>query len=108
MGCNCKNVRDTTVPEGKLMNQGKGINTNIIFKWLIFIGMAILSPLFLPPFIYFLYKLIITRSDVDASFFITSGLKLVKTYMMVNKYTEVYAADLEVYDEKSELSVVNV
>ena len=70
--------------------------------------MVILSPLFLPPFIYFLYKLIITRSDVDASFFITSGLKLVKTHMMVNKYTEVYAADLEVYDEKSELSVVNV
>jgi hypothetical protein len=108
MGCNCKNVRDTTVPEGKLMNQGKGINTNTIFKWLIFIGMSILSPLYLPFFIYFLYKLILKREDFDISFMLKSGVKLIKTYMMVKKHTGIVLADLEVYDEKSELAVVNV
>jgi hypothetical protein len=108
MGCNCKNVRDTTVPEGKLMNQGKGINTNNIFKWLIFIGMSILSPLYLPFFIYFLYKLILKREDFDISFMLKSGVKLIKTYMMVKKHTGIVPADLEVYDEKSELAVVNV
>ncbi len=37
-----------------------------------------------------------------------SAVKLIKTYMMVKKHTGIVPADLEVYDEKSELAVVNV
>jgi len=41
MSCGCKNVRDTSVPDARLMDSGKSINTNKAFKWLIFVIMVI-------------------------------------------------------------------
>jgi hypothetical protein len=108
MSCGCKNVRDTSVSDAKLMNSDKSINTNKVFKWLIFIGMTILSPLYIPVFIYFLYVLIIKNQNLDMSETLKSIAQLIKTYMILNKKSDIDIADLEVYDENKELGLVNV
>lgn len=108
MSCGCKNVRDTSVPDAKSMNSDKSINTNKVFKWLIFIGMTILSPLYIPVFIYFLYVLIIKNQNLDMSETLKSIAQLIKTYMILNKKSDIDIADLEVYDENKELGLVNV
>jgi len=108
MSCGCKNVRDTSVPDAKLMGSDKSINTNKVFKWLIFIGMTILSPLYIPVFIYFLYVLIIKNQNLDMSETLKSIAQLIKTYMILNKKSDIDIADLEVYDENKELGLVNV
>jgi hypothetical protein len=108
MSCGCKNVRDTSVSDAKLMNHNKNIEAGLLGKWLIFIGITILSPLFVPFLIYFFYKLIIKTENFDATFMLKGAVKLIKTYMIVNKDFDVDSVDLEVYDENKEFELVNV
>ena len=91
-----------------IIKNEKSINTNKVFKWLIFIGMTILSPLYIPVFIYFLYVLIIKNQNLDMSETLKSIAQLIKTYMILNKKSDIDIADLEVYDENKELGLVNV
>jgi len=108
MSCGCKNVRDTSVPDAKLMSTNKSINTNTIFKWLIFIGMVVLSPLFLPFFISFLYKLIIKNQNMDMTHTLKSIVELMKTSRILNTKSDIDIVDLELYDNNSKLELVNV
>lgn len=108
MSCGCKDVRDTSVPDAKLMNSDKRIDTNHIFKWVIFFGMVILTPLFIPFLVYFLYKLIIKTENFNATFMLKSSIELIKTHMIVNKEFDVDSADLEIYDGKSQVELLNV
>lgn len=108
MSCGCKNVRDTSVPDAKLMSTNKSINTNTIFKWLIFIGMVIISPLYIPVFIYFLYTIIIKNQSMDMTFVLKSVVEIMKTSRILNKKSDIDVADLEVYDNDTQLELVNV
>lgn len=97
MSC-CKNNKRTN-PYTEKSGQPKS-NKYKLIKWVLFVLMCLISPIFLIPMLYMLYVAVIRDERIDLMFMLQSLGEIIKTHKLIKAKPDVNLAGFEVYEVK--------
>jgi len=108
MSCGCKEGNNFKIPEGTKASEAKiSINSNDVVKWVIFLFLVLLSPIYAPIIVsYALYKGLIKSERLDAVLMIKSISRAAKD--IITKDEEEAERKRELAEELAEMESFGV